>query len=163
MLRIDITPLKPGIHHFELEPEAGAVELEADRFRDLHVEVRLDVHERRILAVLNARATARLVCDRTLRPFDQQLEGRFEVLFAPPEFVQAEEDAYDEVRVLQAGDQTIDLTSVVRDTLLLAIPQRCIAPGAEEEEIETVFGEPDEENIDPRWEALRRLRSREDE
>lgn len=166
MLRIEITPLKTGVHHFVLEPDAAALDLDPEKFRDLRVEARLDVHERQILVSLTASATAQLECDRTLQLFDQRIEGGYHVLFAEPDRAAAPEDAYDEVRVLQPADQELDLTAAVRDTLLLAIPQRCIAPGVEDLEIETVFGAPegeDDESVDPRWEALRRLRPRDED
>lgn len=161
MLRIEIAPLGAGIHAFELSPQAEALELDPEKFGDLQVNVRLDVQEKRILAMLEATATAELVCDRTLRPFEQEIGGSYSLLFAPPEFAQ-ETDAYDEVRVLHPGDREIDLTEAVRDTVLLAVPARCVAPGAEEEEIPTSFGESEDEEtgaVDPRWEALRKLRA----
>lgn len=160
MLRIEISPLKPGLHHVELEPEAAALDLDPEKFREIRVDAHLDVHEKRILVILQVGATAQLVCDRTLVLFDQEIEGQYSVLFAHPEFAHEDEARYDEVRVFYPGDPSIDLTDVTRDTLLLAVPSRCLAPGAEEADIDTVFGAPegDQEPIDPRWEALRRLR-----
>ncbi|PSQ83474.1 MAG: hypothetical protein BRD44_04330, partial [Bacteroidetes bacterium QS_7_67_15] len=77
---------------------------------------------------------------------------------------------YDEVRELHHHDREIEITDLVRDTLLLAVPQRQVAPGAEEEELQTAYGAPDEEEeadeeknaIDPRWEKLRALKDEED-
>ena len=161
MLRIEISPLRPGVHHFVLEPGAEELDLDPERFREVRVKARLDVHDRRILATLDASATVQLECDRTLQLFDQPIEGRYSILFAPPEMVAAQAGDSEGVEVLHPGDTEIDLTGAVRDTLLLAIPQRKLAPGVEDLDIETVFGEPDAEDepIDPRWEALRRLRS----
>ena len=46
------------------------------------------------------------------------------------------------------------------DTVLLAVPARKVAPGAEDIEIPTAFGTPGAEAaIDPRWEALRSLQT----
>ena len=160
MLRIDISSLKAGVHTFVLEPGAADIDLSPDRFRDLQVEVRLDLHERRILATLAASAVATLECDRTLVLFDQPIAGTYHVLFAPGDVLGEVEEGYDEVHVLEPHDIAIDLTTVVRDTLLLAIPARKVAPGAEDMPINLVFGAPPDEDIaDPRWEALRRLRS----
>lgn len=158
MFTIEITNLKPGLHHFEFELDAEDLELNPEKFSDLGVDVRLDVREGRILVMLEASAVAVLECDRTLRRFDEEIGGTYHMLFAPPEFIEHQEDAYDEVRVLNPSDQEIDLTDVVRDTVLLSIPQRCVAPGAEDEELETEFGVP-EDDVDPRWEALRELKS----
>ena len=158
MFAIDITSLKPGLHEFEFQLEADEVELDRDKFDDIYVHARLDVREARILVMLETTATATLECDRTLRLFEQEVGGTYHVLFAPPEFVEQQEDAFDEVRVLQSSDQKIDLTTAVRDTILLSVPLRRVAPGAEEEEIETEFFVP-EDDVDPRWAALRKLKS----
>lgn len=158
MFTVEITSLGPGLHSLEFEPEVEAVDLDPERFRHVHVDVRLDVHEGRMLVTLKASAVATLECDRTLTMFDQEISGTYHMLFAPPEFIEHQEDAYDEVRALHPSDQKIDVTEVVRDTILLSIPHRCVAPGAEEVVIETEFGAP-EDGVDPRWEALRRLKS----
>ncbi|MEX0747855.1 MAG: DUF177 domain-containing protein [Rhodothermales bacterium] len=157
MFRINISSLRPGVHTFEFEPPAEELELDPSKFKEVRIEARLDTQEDRILAILNASATATLECDRTLRLFDQEIAGSFHVLFGSSSLVGGEGGAFDEIRLLEPGEQEIDLTNVVRDTLLLAVPQRCVAPGAEEENIPTEFGAP-EDKIDPRWEALRALK-----
>lgn len=163
MLQIDITPFKAGeVHEIELAPPAETLDLdEPDRFSDIEVEARLDVHRDRILVTLQVKGEATLTCDRTLREYQQSLGGTYRVLFGPEHMAGQEGDAFEEVRPLDPSDREIDLTELVRDTLLLAIPQRRIAPGAEEEDIQTEFGVPEEapeEPVDPRWEKLRELR-----
>lgn len=158
MFTIEIASLKPGIHHFEFEPEPEELGLDKDMFSSVRVNARLDVEGDRLLVLLNVAATAKLQCDRTLRIFDQEVGDSFDLLFAPPDFVEYQVDAFDEVRVLNPSDLEIDLTDVVRDTIILSLPQRRVAPGAEDAEIQTEFGAP-EDDMDPRWEALRKLRS----
>lgn len=164
MLEIDITSFQSGVHHVELSPDPDEVDVDPDTFSDIHVLARLDCHRDRILVGLDAHATATLTCDRTRRDYDQPLEGTYQVLFGPERMVGAESDNFDEVRVLDPTDRAIDVTDLVRDTLLLAVPQRKIAPGAEEEDIQMQFGTPEhdgedaQDDIDPRWEALRELR-----
>lgn len=164
MLTVDITPYKSGIHQIELEPTAEEVDLAPDAFDDLHVDATLTCHRDRILVELEASAVAELTCDRTLKPFDQRVEGTYRLLFGPASMVGDESDAYEEVRPLDRTDLEIDLTDVVRDTILLAIPQRCIAPGAEEEDIDMTFGTSGEEEgddegpVDPRWSELKKLK-----
>lgn len=160
MFTIDIGGREPGLHVIELEPEAESLNLDAEKFKSVGVSARLDVSARRILVSLDVHATAILECDRTLEPFDHEIEGSYELLFEPPEFIEADDDAYNEVRPLDPTDQEIDVTDVVRDTIVLAVPARHVAPGAEEQEIPTEFGTPeDEDAIDPRWAALNKLRS----
>lgn len=163
MLQIDITSFKSGVHHVELTPDPGDIELDSDRYSDIHVLARLDCHRDRILVSLDVHGVAMLTCDRTLQDYEQPLEGTYQVLFGPERMVGAESDNFDEVRVLHPSDRAIDVTDLVRDTLLLAIPHRKVAPGAEREEIQMEFGaaasnEQAQDDIDPRWEALRELR-----
>lgn len=164
MLRIDITPCKSGVHHVELSPEADDLELDPERFEDLHVTARLDCHRDRILVAMDVRGVATLTCDRTLREYQQPLEGSYRILFGPEHMVGADGEHFDEVRPLHPSDREIDVTDLVRDTLLLAIPQRKVAPGAEQEDLPMEFGpaepagEKEASDIDPRWEALRKLR-----
>ncbi len=161
MLRVDIASLKPGLHHLALTPKAVDLDLDPMVFRDIEVKVQLDHGGRRILVQVNATATATLTCDRTLVPFDQQVSGPYTVLFAPPEMVGAEDDTAEDIQPLASSDSFIDLTEAVRDTLMLALPVRRVAPGAEEVALPTSFGDdPDEEDrIDPRWAALKGLQT----
>lgn len=163
MLRIKINTLSQGVHDFELEPSAEDLDLDPGCFSDIHVDARLDVYAERILAHLDMRADAALECDRTLRPFTQPVTGTYSVLFARPELVESGETDFADIRALLPADTEIDVTEAVRDTLMLALPVRRIAPGAEDMEIQTHFGAPASEDvIDPRWEALRKLQERDD-
>jgi len=162
MLTVDVTSLSDGIHHLEFSPSAEEAALDPTTFRDVHVEAELQCHRDRILVKLSATATAELTCDRTLKSYDEDVEGRYNLLFGPPEMVGQEGEEFEEVRPFHPSDQEIDLTDVVRDTLLLALPQRQIAPGAEEEPIDQEFGRPEEaeeEPIDPRGEELQKLKN----
>lgn len=159
MLTVDVSSLSPGIHHREFTPSATEVELDPTTFEDIEVAVELQYHRDRILVKLETSATAELTCDRTLKPYEQPVEGQYGLLFGPPEMVGQEGEEFEEVRPLTPSDQEIDLTDVVRDTLLLSLPQRRVAPGAEEEPIDREFGAPeDDEPIDPRWSELEKLK-----
>lgn len=160
MVRIDLKPLKNGPHEFDWNPSPEVLDLDPAVFSDLALHVRLDVQPGSVYARCDVRGVARLVCDRTLVPYDEPVSGRYAMLFVPRGAEDAPEDATDDVIELDPEDDEIDLTSYVRDTLLLALPQRRVAPGAEAAELPTTFGAPPESDaeIDPRWEALRALR-----
>lgn len=161
MLRINISSLDPGIHHIELKPDPLDIDLDPDKFGNIRVNIRLDVFLGRILVMFDTSATAVLECDRTLQLFNQEIEGTYTLLFASSAVAGEHEGVnHEEIRVLHSEDREIDLTAVVRDTLVLAIPQRAVAPGVEELEIKTKFGIPeDQSDVDPRWEALLKLRT----
>ena len=197
MFQIDLTGLEPGVHRLsrEVAPDvldapdrdetedangtAEAPEKPSDEddkltpvaedvtFGPIRVETVLNYQPGEVLVTLEARATATLTCDRTLRRFDAPLDGHYAVLFTDPgRSAPDESEEHDELRELPPGARHLDLTDVLRDTLLLAIPQRKVAPGAEDEEIETVFGAPEDDEegpADPRFEKLRQLRDGDDD
>jgi uncharacterized protein len=160
MLTVDIHALPDGVHELTLETTAQDVAVDPETFTDtIVVDLRLDVANRRIVAQIGVRATVTLQCDRTLVDFQQDVTGRHTVLFAPPE--QLPEGPSDDAVPLPDEATSIDLADPVRDTLLLSLPTRRIAPGAEDVELPTAFGAETDEagrTIDPRWDALRRLR-----
>ncbi|CAM3215368.1 YceD family protein [Rhodothermus bifroesti] len=163
MVRLDLTALRPGGQHLTLRPSAEALELDPAVFEDIRVELTLDYYDGRLLVHLWAGATATLECDRTLELFKQAIEGSYTLFYAPPGTAIARADV-EEVRELRPSDRYVDLTDVVRDTLLLAIPLRKVKPGAEALPLPTQFGaaetSPEEAlPMDPRWEVLRRLRN----
>lgn len=162
MLRIDIRSMKPGVHERTLEPTAADLDVDPDAFKDIRADVRMDYSGTRMLVSVKVSATALLRCDRTLVLFSKHIEGSYGVLFVPPESIEPDTDE-DDIRPLHATDEEIDLTDIVRDTLLLAVPVRKIAPGAEDADIPTVFGEPEESEPDPRWIALQKLRDQGEE
>ena len=158
MVRIHITPLSAGIHHFSWDPAPETLGLDPEVFQDVRVKARLDVQGTQFLVALEAAAVATLTCDRTLVPFDEAVSGTYTVLYVAPGFLEEAEGVDEDVRALPPGEDEIDLTDAVRDTLLLALPYRRVAPGAEDLDIPLRFGEPADADIDPRWEALRHLR-----
>ena len=158
MLQIDLRTLEIGRHEFNLESNADELGIEPGLMDQIRADVQLHYDGKEAVVMVDASAVARLTCDRTLVEFDQPLRGQYSVLFSPDE---PDEDADEEVRPFSSTDQEIDITDIVRDTLLLAIPIRKLAPGAEETPIRTQFGvgEGAEDNpVDPRWEALAALK-----
>ena len=156
MLKIDLRTLELGRHEFNLESTTEELGVEPDLMRDIRADVQLHYDGSDAIVILSVSAIAQLTCDRTLVKFDMPLKGQYTVVYSPNE---SDPDSDDEVRPLAASDDEIDITDIVRDTLLLAIPVRKIAPGAENADFRTTFGEAVEEsNVDPRWEALASLK-----
>lgn len=151
MFCIDLSALDSEL---TVTPGVDDLDLDARAFADVHAVVTLVHTGDQISVTVDAAATATLTCDRTGVRFRQPIAGAYHVLL-----VESGQDApdYDEVIILEESQKTIDLTHVVRDTLLLAIPTRKIVPGAEDLDIPTVFG--GEVAVDTRWDALRALRA----
>ena len=158
MLSVDLTPLDEGVHELTFSPTADDIRIDPDVFNKIAVDLRLDVAEQRVLASFDVRAIATLECDRTLVMFEQPVQGDLSILFVPSE--QLSPDSEDDS--LQLLPETeLDLTDAVRETLMLSLPLRRVAPDAEDAIIATTFGERemlDGTPVDDRWDALRKLR-----
>lgn len=114
-------------------------------------------------------AETRLICDRTLKPFNYPAEGKFEVLFYP-DSVEEHETEKGKVKQINTENLTISIDHEVRDTILLQIPVKKLHPDLlnedgtpKEFEIRTFGGsmndeDDDQQSIDPRWEKLKKLK-----
>lgn len=161
MLQIDLSAREDGLHEENLRLSPEDLELDPAIFSDIATTVRLDLSNGRVFASYDISAVATLECDRTSVEFKQPVEGSHSVLFLPPDQIPSDSDE-ENVLPLGAGETEIDLTSSARDTLMLSLPVRRVAPQAEGKEIDTVFGatlDKDGVPIDDRWDALRSLQS----
>jgi len=133
-----------------LEAEIDIRFYKAERFIDINFDVLADV---------------KLTCDRSLERFSKKISGSYKVIFSADEYetVITEKSAVKPI----PSSLVISIESEVRDTILLQIPVKKIHPKfidsdgmAEDFEVKK-FGKTDEnENrIDPRWEALKKLKT----
>jgi uncharacterized metal-binding protein YceD (DUF177 family) len=92
--------------------------------------------------------------------FNQHVQGEYFILYERGEIPAGESEKVEDVRYLTPGDPSVDFGADARDTLVLAVPLRKVAPEAEAIELDLHFGAPEGESVDPRWAALEALRSR---
>ena len=139
-------------------PDVVGVEVGADVVLDLLVESVVEG----VLATGTATAATVGECSRCLDPLSGTVEVRFTELFAYPD--SATEATTDEDEVSRLVDDLIDLEPVVRDAVVLALPQvplcspdckgLCVECGVKWAELGPDHGH---ETIDPRWAALTEL------
>ena len=146
----------------EFSPTADVLGVEDPVFWDIHADVDLTLDREQVVVRVKARAVATLVCDRTLAEFDKPIRGSYTACFMPREAMDPDAEN-DDILALETDQDELDLTDIVRDTLMLAVPVRKLAPGAEDLDIPTSFGEAAESEIDPRWKALEQLKSNPEE
>lgn len=168
MVKLDITDLKDGVVSTERrQPTAEELDLDPEKFSDIELLITLQKTDDRLEVSFDATATAHLQGDRTLRWYDESLDGSFSVTFKPGGKM-SEADRDDEsVRQYSPFDQEIDITQEVRDTILLALPLRQIAPGGEDEKLDLEYGvAKDDEGASeiPEWkQKLKKLRDESDD
>lgn len=142
---------------FEEEVELKSGDLAVRFYRTAHfIEIKFDVS-----------VTATLVCDRSLRKFDREIEGSYHVVYEPDP-VEEFETEKSAVKRISAELPVIDITKEVIDTIILQIPIKIVHPDYLDElgniiDFETkTYGPPaadtDDERIDPRWVALKKLK-----
>ncbi|MCY4170946.1 MAG: DUF177 domain-containing protein [Bacteroidetes bacterium] len=152
MVKIDLS----AFQEHSLEIKASDVGISNERFSDITVNVKLKNVTDAILLTLEISANARMECDRTLKEFVGPVSNHYELLlhYKPPEF---NEDELLEGLILDPKQKIFDATEVIYDLLMLSIPIRKIAPNANDENIQTVFGAPSQEP-DDRWSPLLDMR-----
>ena len=92
MVTINIATLKEGTHDVVLEPDAGDLDLDPDRFEAIRVAAHLNLFNARIVVELKVSSLATLECDRTLQLFQQELKGKYTLLFAPMDEIESEDE-----------------------------------------------------------------------
>jgi len=139
---------------------------------DFTVDVMLDKHATFLEAFFEIAGRARLVCDRTLEPFDDTLAMKKKIIFKLGEETK---EVSEEIVVIARETDQIDLAQYIYEFICLEIPIKKIHPrfrGEEGSNEENRFGgqvvyrsdglsnatEEQEIEIDPRWEKLKKLK-----
>lgn len=123
---------------------------------DHFIQVKFDVNAHTVL-----------VCDRTLKQFEKDVNGSYTVLYEPNPVDQPDTEKT-AVREISGEHLTVDISREVRDTIVLNMPARNIHPDLLDDEGNPVefetkkFGdiEDQEEKIDPRWSELKKLKDK---
>ncbi|MCY4159940.1 MAG: YceD family protein [Bacteroidetes bacterium] len=152
MLKVDIT--LPWSGNFEVS--ASELDLDDEKFSEIQVTLSVMPSDGPTRMTIGVCAKALLECDRTLCEFVAPVSNSHELSFwrqHPYEIENDMENDMTEQIELDPAQRVYDLTDVVRDTLMLAVPARNVAPEAEELQIQTVFGAPTSE-ADQRWSPL---------
>ena len=166
-LKIDLKGLEEGTNHLEFDlddtyfkaldaPEGsqGSVHVSLDILRTRNDFFTLDFHET---------GTVMVPCDICLDPMEQSIETtqRLEVKFG------TENSEEDDLVTVAEDEGILDVTWYLYEFIALAIPIKHVhAPGkcnpamvrALEEYSAARSGEEDEQAMDPRWEALLKLK-----
>jgi uncharacterized protein len=167
--KVNIIGLSQKAHRFEYEFGDEFFELygrslvESGHFK---AEITLDKRETMIEAHFHISGAARLVCDRSLEPFDFPLEISKTILF---KYGPEEKELSDEIVMITRNQATLDVGQYIYELIVVAVPIKRLHPKfkddkLEESDIQLVYSSPveptenEEDNIDPRWEKLKKLK-----
>lgn len=161
MLQFKINEIPKGKSEHRLLLAPDLLDLNGLQYRELALDVVFDRREAGLQVSFTVGVDVALVCDRSLDTYWEFVQGSYTVLFKDAADFESEDDAMS-VRRLEISGNSINIEAEVRDTLLLSLPLRRVHPRFYDDDgelthFELKTGESPEE-IDPRWEALKRLK-----
>ncbi|MFW6245871.1 MAG: YceD family protein [Tangfeifania sp.] len=170
---IEFKGLKEGLHEFEFKIEDTFFEhfdQELVSHGDLDVKVELEKRNTFMKLYFDINGWLELTCDRCLDNYRQPINQQNEL------FVKFDENNYeddDEVMWLFPEEHNINLAHLIYEYIVLGIPLKHVHPDKKKGEsgcniqmIERLENhvphekeEKEEQDIDPRWEALKKLKN----
>lgn len=160
---IPVHGLKTGIHNYEFEVDRSFFEsFESDVFENpkITVNLRLEKTSTMLLLDFSAEGEANLACDRCGSPmnFIVTCNDKAIVKFSDEPI----EDA-DEIITLSSQEHELDLSDRIYEMLILNVPPKNVHEHEEDCDQEALnrlrkFEGKDDDHIDPRWEALKKLK-----
>jgi uncharacterized metal-binding protein YceD (DUF177 family) len=172
-LNIELPKLKNGKNEFRFEigkkffthfesslVEEGRVSVILDLYKSLN---QLDAHFR-------FEGEIELLCDRCMLPFAYPVIREQRLIYAYRDSGIQEDDSEDEVSYMEPKNHLLDISQEVYDFICLEVPIRKVPESCKEDcpnnplnllKDKGIIGEVEasEENTDPRWEALKKLKS----
>lgn len=167
---IQFIGLKLGKHHFEYKIEQPFFDFfEYKEFNNVNVDINLELEKKSTLLELRFKALGfvNINCDVTNEPYEQTIENEFDLVV---KFGDEYNDEYEDILIVPHGTYEISIQQYIYELIVLAVPIKRIHPGIEDgtlqsdileklEELSPKLNEnkDKEEDIDPRWNTLKKL------
>jgi len=112
------------------------------------------------------RGMLRLICDRSLEPFDFPIENNNKIVF---KYGEEHNEVTDEIVIIPRDAATLELGQYIYEFIALAVPLKKLHPKFEDDLEDDLEGKivysskpseekKDEEDTDPRWNILKKLK-----
>lgn len=168
---IQFIGLKIGKHHFDYQIDRKFFEqFEYDEFHNVDVKVNLLFEKKTTLLELHftASGSVNVNCDTTNEPYDQKVKGKFDLVV---KFGEEYNDENEDILIIPHGEYEINIAQYIYELIILSMPAKRVHPGIADgtlqsdilkklEELspkELKEEDKNEENIDPRWNTLKKL------
>jgi len=159
--------LKIGKHHFEYKVEQTFFEyFEYEDFNDVKINVSLELEKKTTLLELHFKFSGwvNVNCDLTNEPYNQTIENEFDLVV---NFGDEFNDENIDILIIPHGTYEISIQQYIYELIILAVPIKRLHPGVEDgtldseilkklEELSPKVKE-NKEDIDPRWNTLKKL------
>ena len=178
---IDIYGLEDKQYDYDMESgDAFFEELEQDLIEHGHFKthVVLTKSATMIQLHLHTEGAVELLCDRTLEPFEEPVDSDERIIL---KFGDRNEELTDEIEIINRNTNRINVAKYIFEFIALSLPVKKLHPSLRDEEYddddseddevilaysseedEDEEGDESEEKIDPRWEALKKLKGSQD-
>ena len=167
---ISFSGLKNGKHNFRFEIDKAFFQL-FDTEQDftnpkIEVDVLMDKHSTFLEFYITTKGEVELVCDITNQPFNHPIENEIKILV---KFGEEYDDSNEEVIQIPMHDHSFNIAQLIYEDVMLAIPMKKISPDVSDEDLEILeqFSPKiqeeeieEEQNSDPRWDALKKLKDK---
>jgi uncharacterized protein len=131
-----------------------------------HADLLLTKHETFIEVEFAIKGAAHLICDRSLEPFDYPIESKNKIVFKYGDNYQ---ELTEEIVIIPRDAATLELGQYIYEFIALGVPIKKLHPRFQGEQDDDSEGkivytsEPseekkDDEDIDPRWNILKKLK-----
>ncbi len=165
---IPFSGLKQGKHEFEYTIENKFFEsFEYDEFNGANIKLGVTLNKMSTMMELEmkARGTVNVNCDLTSEPYDQKIKADLELVV---KFGDEYNNDNDEILIIPHSEYQINIAQYVYEMLVLAVPLKKVHPGVLDgslksevldklEELQPKDTKENKEDIDPRWDALKKL------
>jgi uncharacterized protein len=168
---VNIVGLSNTIHHFEFEVENDFFSQYGTALiseGSLKAKVTLDKRETFIDATFFITGSAKLICDRSLDPFDYPIRAEKKLLF---KYGDSDQELSDEIIMIHHDTDRLELGQYIFEFIALEVPIKKLHPRFRDEDdddategkiIYSSKKSSDDKNngedIDPRWEILKKLK-----
>ncbi|WP_264531534.1 YceD family protein [Flavobacterium sp. N502540] len=168
---IPFVGLKLGKHHFEYQiSNTFFANFDYDEFQSSDIKVGLVLDKKSNMLELEFRhkGTVNVPCDLTSEDFDLPLKGKMKLIVR---FGEEFNNDNEELLILPHGEHEIDVAQYIYEMIALSVPLKRVHPGVKDGSLQTdalkklneltVKEEKkeskQEEDIDPRWDKLKKL------
>ncbi|MUU79165.1 YceD family protein [Winogradskyella endarachnes] len=167
---IPFVGLKIGEHHFDYQIDNTFFEhFEYDELNSVDVKIDLKFEKKTTLLELHfsAEGNVNINCDLTNEPFNQAINDDFKLVV---KFGDEYNNDNEDILIVPHGEYEINVAQYIYELIILAVPIKRIHPGIEDGTLESDIlskleelspkkdnNEKSSEEIDPRWNNLKKL------
>ena len=162
--------LKLGKHHFEYQISKAFFEIfDYDEYQNSDIKVNVVLDKKSTLLELDFKhkGTVNVPCDLTGEDFDLPIKGKMKLIVR---FGEEFNNDNEELLILPHGEFEVNIAQYIYEMIVLSVPLKRVHPGIKDGSLQTealtklnelTINEEKEENkeedIDPRWDKLKKL------